>query len=161
MASLAWPQVQGVAIILLLSITFEYILITHGNIELLRRQLERQEEVYVNFELICRNGLYVRIVNAGISNFLVSAIYVRTQDMDEFHCATLEIVESGKTAELSLPREICAGHALSVDLEITLEVVGLDVRREDPWDWSHCRKSASNSSSCNANGKCWSICSKG
>jgi hypothetical protein len=153
--------VQGVAIILLLSITFEYILITHGNIELLRRQLERQEEVYVNFELICRNGLYVRIVNAGISNFLVSAIYVRTQDMDEFHCATLEIVESGKTAELSLPREICAGRALSVDLEITLEVVGLDVRREDPWDWSHCRKSASNSSSCNANGKCWSICSKG
>jgi hypothetical protein len=130
MASLAWPQVQGVAIILLLFAIFEYILLTQGNIELVRRQLERQEKVYVNFELICRNEVYVRIANVGISNFLVSAIYVRTQNMDEFHYTTQEIVESGKTAELSLPREIYVGHPLSVDVEITIEVVGLDVRRK-------------------------------
>lgn len=92
-----------------------------------RRQLQRQEKVFVNFELICRNGpLFVRVANLGIANFLVSAIHVRTQDIGEFHYPTQEVVESGKTAELSLPREVCAEMSLSVDLEITLECAGLD-----------------------------------
>jgi hypothetical protein len=128
-ASLKWPQVQGVATILLLLVIFEYVLLTQENTELFRRQLERQERVHVHFELICRNGpLLIRVSNLGVSNFLVDAIHVRTQDIDEFHYSTADVVESGKTALIDLPREVCAGRPLTVDLEITLEVVGMDVR---------------------------------
>jgi len=128
-ASLKWPQVQGVATILLLLVIFEYVLLTQENIELFRRQLERQERVHVHFELICRNGpLLIRVSNLGVWNFLVDAIHVRTQDIDEFHYSTADVVESGKTALIDLPREVCAGRPLTVDLEITLEVVGMDVR---------------------------------
>jgi hypothetical protein len=67
------------------------------------------------------------VANLGISNFLISGIHVRTQDIKEFHYSTQDIVESGKIAELSLPREVCADHPLSIDLEITLECVGLDI----------------------------------
>jgi hypothetical protein len=126
-ATLKWEEVQGVATILLLLVTFEYVLLTQQNIELFRRQLQRQEKVYANFELICRSGpLFVRVANLGISNFLVAAIHVRTQDEAEFHYPTQEIVESGKSVEIDLPGEVCAGHPLSVDLEITLQCVGLD-----------------------------------
>jgi hypothetical protein len=112
-----------------LLVTLEYVLLTQENIELFRRQLGRQEKIYVNFELVCRNGpLFVRVANLGIANLLVSAIHVRTQDIAEFHYPTQEVVESGKTAELNLPREVCAGMSSSVDLEITLECVGLDIR---------------------------------
>ena len=128
LASLKWPQVQGIATILLLLVTFYYVLLTQENIELFRRQLERQEKVYLDFGLVCRNGpLVIRVVNLGISNFLLSGIHVRTQDLLEFHYSIQEIVESGKSAELSLLRDVCADHPLSVDLEITLEYVGLDV----------------------------------
>lgn len=129
LASLKWPQVQGIATILLLLVTLEYVLLTQENIELFRRQLRRQEKIYVNFELICRNGpLFVRVANLGIANFLVSGIRVRTQDIREFYFAAQEVVESGKIAELSLPREVCNNHPLTVDLEIVLECVGQDVR---------------------------------
>jgi hypothetical protein len=110
-------------------VTFEYVVLTQENIELFRRQLERQERVYVHFELICRNGpLFIRVSNLGVSNFLVDAIHVRTQDIDEFHYSTADVVESGKTALIDLPREVCAGRPLTVDLEITLERPGLESR---------------------------------
>jgi hypothetical protein len=41
-AAVMWPQVQSVATILLLLVTFEYVLLTQENIELFRRQLLRQ-----------------------------------------------------------------------------------------------------------------------
>jgi hypothetical protein len=41
---------------------------------------------------------------------------------------TQQRILSGKTALIDLPREVCAGRPLTVDLEITLEIVGLDVR---------------------------------
>lgn len=56
-ASVWWPAIQSVATILLLLVTFEYMLLTQENIELFRHQLQRQENVYVNFELIFRKGL--------------------------------------------------------------------------------------------------------
>ena len=128
-ASVWWPAIQSVATILLLLVTFEYVLLTQENIELFRRQLQRQENVYVNFELIFRNGLVVRVANLGISNFLVAAVHVRAQDIREFRYSGQEIVQSGTTVELNLPEEVCAEHPSSVDLEITVECVGLDVRR--------------------------------
>lgn len=128
-ASLIWPQVQGIATILLLLVTLEYVLLTQENIELFRRQLQRQEKVYANFDLICKNGpLLVRVANLGSSNFLVAAVHVRTQEEAEFHYLTQEIVESGKSVDFNLPGEVCAGHPLSVDLEITLQCVGLGTR---------------------------------
>jgi hypothetical protein len=58
----------------------------------------------------------------------MAAIHVRTQDIAKFDYPTQEVVESGKIIEMNLPAEICAGHPQSVDLELTLECVGLDVR---------------------------------
>jgi len=71
-ASLIWPKVQGVATILLLLVTLEYVLLTQENIELFRRQLERQEKVYLTFELVCSSSgpLSIRVANLGMSNFL-------------------------------------------------------------------------------------------
>jgi len=127
--SLIWPQVQGIATILLLLVTSQYVLLTQQNIELFRRQLERQEKVYLDFGLAQRNGqLFLRVANLGISNFLVTGIYVRTQDIRQLNYTVQEIVESGKSSEISVAREVCADHPLSVDLEITLEYVGLDLR---------------------------------
>ena len=127
-AAVMWPQVRSVATILLLLVTFEYVLLTQESIELFRRQLLRQEKVYVNFELLYENGLFIRVANLGVSNFLMAAIHVRTQDIAKFDYRTQEVVESGKIIEMNLPNEVCAGHPVSVDLEITLECVGLDVR---------------------------------
>ena len=127
--SFGWPQVNVVATILLLYITLEYVLANQENLDLFRHQLERQERVFLHFDLLCKNGpLYVRVANLGISNFLVTAIHVRTQDLAEFHYSAHQVVESGKSEEISLPRDACADHPLSVDLEITLEFVGLDIR---------------------------------
>ena len=129
-AAVMWPQVRSVATILLLLVTFEYVLLTQESIELFRRQLLRQEKVYVNFELLYENGLFIRVANLGVSNFLMAAIHVRTQDIAKFDYPTREVVESGKIIEMNLPAEICAGNPMGVDLEITLECVGLDVRAD-------------------------------
>lgn len=96
-ASLIWPKFQGVATILLLLVTLEYVLLTQENIELFRRQLERQEKVYLTFELVCSSGpLSIRVANLGMSNLLISGISVRNHDMAEFHYQTQEVIESGK-----------------------------------------------------------------
>jgi len=127
--SFRWTQVNVVATILLLYITLEYVLANQENLELFRRQLERQERVFLHFGLVCKNGpLYLQVSNLGISNFLLTGIRVRTQDLAEFNYRVHQVIESGKTGEISLPRDACADHPLSVDLEITLEFVGLDAR---------------------------------
>jgi hypothetical protein len=84
-ASLRWSQATNLATILLLLVTFEYVLLTHNNLELFRYQLQRQENAYVYFDVICRDGVgYVRVTNLGISNFLVTGMKVRTQDFANF-----------------------------------------------------------------------------
>jgi hypothetical protein len=129
-----WPQVNVIATLLLLYITFEYVLANQENLDLFRHQLERQEKVFLQYDLICRNGpLYLQVANLGISNFLLTAIHVRTQDLAEFNYSIHQVVQSGKSEEISLPRDACADHPLSVDLEIILDFVGLDARgRTDP-----------------------------
>jgi len=127
-ASIRWPQAAGVATVLLLLVTFEYVVLTRTNLELFRHQVDRQEKVHLHFDVVCRNGpLYLRVANLGISNFLVTGIHVQNQDTVAFDYRVHQIVESGKSEEIALPREVCAGHPLSVDLEMTVEYVGLDV----------------------------------
>jgi hypothetical protein len=83
----------------------------------------------LDIELVCRNGsLFLHVANLGISNFLVSAVHVRTQDIREFDFSAHELVESGKSAELSISRVVCVDQPFAVGLEITIEYVGLDVR---------------------------------
>ena len=123
------PQINVAATILLLYVTLEYVLANQENLELFRHQLKRQERVFLYFDLVCKNGpLFVRVANLGISNFLVTGIHVRTQDLAVFDYSVHQVVDSGRSEEISLPREACAGHPLSVDLEITLDYVGLDIR---------------------------------
>ena len=121
-------KVAGLATILLLYVTLEYVLANQESLELLKHQSERQEKVFLHFDLVCKHGpLFVRVANLGISNFLVTGIRVRTQDLAKFSYSTHQVAESGKSEEIPLPRDVCAGHPISVDLEITLDYVGLDV----------------------------------
>lgn len=127
--TLKWPQVNAVATLLLLYITLEYVLANQENLDLFRHQLERQERVFLYFDLVCRNGpLYLRVTNLGISNFMINGVHVRTQDMAEFNYSMHHVVQSGKSEEIMLPRDVCADHPLSVDLEIVLDFVGLDTQ---------------------------------
>jgi hypothetical protein len=122
-------KVAGLATILLLYVTLEYVLANQESLELLKHQSERQEKVFLHFDLVCKDvPLFVRVANLGISNFLVTGIHVRTQDLAKFFYSIHQVVESGKSEEIPLPRDVCANHPLSVDLEITLDYVGLDVR---------------------------------
>ena len=92
-----------------------------------RLDQERQERVYPYFELDASNGvLFVSVSNLGISNFLVSGIHVRSQDIAKFHYSVQEVIESGKTGQFVVHRDVCVDRVLSIDLEITLEYVGLD-----------------------------------
>jgi hypothetical protein len=127
--SVWWSQAIIFATVLLLYVTLEYTLTTRDNLGLFRHQLERQEKVFLYFDLICKNGpLFVRVANLGMSNFLVTGINIRTQDLARFTYGSHQVVESGKSEEIVMPRAVCAGHPLSVDLEITLDYVGLDIR---------------------------------
>jgi hypothetical protein len=119
----------GVATILLLYMTLEYVLANQESLELLKHQSQRLEKVFLHFDLVCRNGpLFVRIANLGMSNFLVTGIHVRTQDLAEFRYSVHQVVESGRSQEVSLSRDALANHSLSVDLELRLDFVGLDIR---------------------------------
>jgi hypothetical protein len=122
------PRIGGVATILLLWVTFAYLMVTQANLELLRHQINRQEKVFLHFDLLCQGGkAMLRVSNLGISNFLVTGIQVRTQDVANFRFAVHQIVQSGGSEWIDLPPEAHEGHPLSVDLEIALGYVGLDV----------------------------------
>jgi hypothetical protein len=114
--------------------TVKQLKLAEEQIKLLTRQQERREKVHPYFELVCDNAaLIVRVVNLGISNFLVSRVNVKAQDIKDFSYQTQAVVESGKAAYITLKREVCAGRTLTVDLEIDLEYVGLDGNGEtDP-----------------------------
>jgi hypothetical protein len=128
------PRFSAVATVLLLYVTLEYVLANQENLELFRRQLARQESVFLHFDLGCRDGAaFVRVANLGISNFLLTGMHVRTQDLAEFDYPAHRIVKSGKSKEITLPRDAWANHPLSIDLEVTLSFVGLDIQgRTEP-----------------------------
>jgi hypothetical protein len=107
--------------------TVKQLEVAQDQIKLLTRQQERREKVLPYFKLVCDNAaLIVRVVNLGISSFLVSGVNVKAQDIKDFSYQTQVVVESGKAAYITLNREVCVGRTLTVDLEIALEYVGLD-----------------------------------
>jgi len=128
------PAAVAIATIGLLYVTFEYLLVTRENLDLtqqnldlLRRQLQRQEIVAFHFDLTVKdNALWLRVSNLGLSNFLLQAVHVRKPDDTGFEFETHRIVQSGKTEEITLPDSLYRGEGFGVDLELTLEYMGLD-----------------------------------
>jgi hypothetical protein len=126
-ASQRWPQATNIATILLLLVTFEYVSLTHSNLELFRHQLQRQEKVFLHLDLIViNNKVFVRAANLGMSNFLVTGMRVRKQDEAVFEFPAHKVVVVGDVDTIEIPKEAYADHPLSVDLEIVLEYIGLD-----------------------------------
>src|SRR5712691_1059311 len=72
-----------IATVLLLYITFEYVLANQENVKLTRQQMQRQEQVYVQFGLRSDDdgsNVLVWAANLGVSSFLIAAVHVRTQE---------------------------------------------------------------------------------
>jgi hypothetical protein len=130
-ASIHWPRssnIGTIATILLLLVTFEYVLTTQENLGLFRHQLQRQEKVFLFVDLVVLKKVFIRVSNLGMTNFLVTGMRVRTQDIAKFNWSTHRVVETGQSELIELPAETLAKHPLSVDVEITLEIVGLDIK---------------------------------
>jgi hypothetical protein len=133
-ASMRWPSSASIATILLLYVTFEYLLttratlaVTHSQLDLLQRQIQRQERVELHFDLTCADAqLVLRVSNLGLSNFLLQRVDVRRPDDRHFHYDVQEIVQSGNTQIIILASELYEGVAFGTDLEFTLSYVGLD-----------------------------------
>lgn len=132
--SIVWPKAATVATILLLYVTFEYLLVTRDNLaltqehlDLFQRQQQRQERVELHFDLVCSDmTVILRVSNLGFSNFLLQRAQVRRPDASNFGYDVHRIVESGKTDEVLLPTDLFKGMTFGGDLEITLAYLGLD-----------------------------------
>lgn len=130
-ASFHWPRASNIgtiATILLLLVTFEYVLTTQENLGLFRHQLQRQEKVFLYFDLVVNKKVFIRVSNLGMTNFLVTGMKIRTQDLAEFQWPAHRVVETGQSELIELPEEALAKHPLSVDVEVELEFVGLDIK---------------------------------
>jgi hypothetical protein len=134
LASFFWPKISTVATVLLLYVTFEYLLVTRDSLtvtrehlDLFQRQLQRQERVVLHFDVTCKEkGLFLRVSNLGLSNFLLRTVHVRKSDDSALDCDVHRVVESGKTDEIRLPDDLFRDAAFDVDLEFTLRYLGLD-----------------------------------
>jgi hypothetical protein len=139
-ASFFWPKISTVATVLLLYVTFEYLLatrdslaVTREHLDLFQRQIQRQERVVLHFDLACKEkGLFLRVSNLGLSNFLLRTVHVRKPDDSAIDCDVHRVVESGKTEEIRLPDDLFRGAVFDVDLEFTLRYLGLDGAAETP-----------------------------
>jgi len=128
------PKATAVGTILLLYVTFEYLLATRDNLDLsqehfnlLERQIEKQERVYLHFDLInSETALVLRVSNLGLSNFLLQRVQVRRSDAANFDYDVHRIVQSGKTENIELSGDLYQGLAFGGDFEFTLTYLGLD-----------------------------------
>ena len=128
------PKATAIGTILLLYVTFEYLLATRDNLDLsqehfnlLERQMQRQERVYLHFDLINSEAeLVLRVSNLGLSNFLLQRVQVRRSDGADFDYDVHRIVQSGKTENILMSRHLHEGLPFGGDFEFTLTYLGLD-----------------------------------
>lgn len=129
----AW--VTTVAAVLVIFVTFVYVLFTYDALQvtqeqfkMLKIQNERQDRVLLFVDLSCEPPhLRLHIFNLGLSSFLVQKIVVKSSD-DIHKPQTFDlhkIVESGKTETIKLPRDLWDGED-STDFEFTVHYVGIN-----------------------------------
>lgn len=100
---------------------------TRENLDLFRRQLQRQERVILYFDLAIKDrSLWLRVSNLGLSNFLLQTAHVRKPDKPTVIYDIHKVVESGKTERIELPADIYKDEGFGTDLEIIFEYLGLD-----------------------------------
>ena len=128
------PKATAIGTILLLYVTFEYLLATRDNLDLsqehfnlLERQMQRQERVYLHFDLINSEAeLVLRVSNLGLSNFLLQRVQVRRSDAANFDYDVHRIVQSGQTENVLMSHHLYEGLPFGGDFEFTLTYLGLD-----------------------------------
>jgi len=128
------PKATSIGTILLLYVTFEYLLATRDNLDLsqehfnlIERQMQRQERVYLHFDLINSEAtLVLRVSNLGLSNFLLQRVQARRSDGANFDYDVHRIVQSGKTENILMSRHLYEGLPFGGDFEFTLTYLGLD-----------------------------------
>ncbi|HEV2617582.1 MAG TPA: hypothetical protein VGU63_13335 [Candidatus Acidoferrales bacterium] len=133
-ASIWRPKATAIGTILLLYVTFEYLLATRDNLDLsqehfnlIERQMQRQERVYLHFDLINTEAeLVLRVSNLGLSNFLLQRVQVRRSDAVNFDYDIHRIVQSGKTENIEMSSHLYEGMTFGGDFEFTLTYLGLD-----------------------------------
>jgi hypothetical protein len=101
--------------------------LTQQQLGLLERQTQRQQRIEVYFDLTCKDGgLWLRVSNLGLFNFLLQTVHVRRDDKNEFEYEIHTVVDSGKTESVLLRDEVYQGVPFGADLELTLVYLGLD-----------------------------------
>lgn len=134
LSSLKWPGAATIATILLLYVTFEYLVATRGllylaqeNLGLLHAQIQRQERIEIYFDLALVDLAFIlRVSNLGLSNFLLQGIHIRRSTGGKLDYDSHRIVRSGQTEEIILNKELYEDTAFGVDLEFTLSYTGPD-----------------------------------
>jgi len=134
------PKATAIGTILLLYVTFEYLLATRDNLDLsqehfnlLERQMQRQERVYLHFDVINSEAeLVLRVSNLGLSNFLLQRVQVRRSDAADFDYDVHRIVQSGKTENIQMSGDLYQGLPFGGDFEFTLTYLGLDGSGKTP-----------------------------
>jgi hypothetical protein len=136
--SIWWQQTSAIATILLLYATFEYVMANQENVALFRKQLERQEKVFIRFGLRSAGGnIYIWAANLGLSSFLISSIRVRKPTN---HDATIHkinsIVPTGTLKnDIPFPIDIWGGRIapFSVPLDVSITCEGIGEKHQTEW----------------------------
>jgi hypothetical protein len=125
--SVRYQWAVAVATVVLLYITFEYLLTTRDSLDLLRSEARRRETILPYFDLALKDrDVSLRVSNLGLSNFLLQTVDVRKPDKADLHYDMHRVVESGKTERILFPESLLKSESLSVDLEIAFQYVGLE-----------------------------------
>lgn len=126
------------AMILLFSGVFAYVLFSHENVKLLREQFARQELVFVDFglELDETGALSVWAANLGTSSFLVSELDVRTQERpNSQRCHVNVVVPAGTLGRIPFDDRIF--HNLRADafvhFDVSLKCRGMAENHQTRW----------------------------
>jgi len=117
--------------ILLLCITWMYVLTNQDTLVLLRRQWDESRRVCLNFGLtVEQDQPVIWIANLGLAHFMVSGVRLRTPagQLEEFEDHV--VVQPGKIEKLCIPERVFSGAHVTGDLDISLHYEGPGVANE-------------------------------
>jgi hypothetical protein len=132
-----WKQTSVIATIFLLYATFEYVMANQENVALFRKQLERQETIFIRFGLRSERGVvYIWAANLGLSSFLISSVRIRKPNAPEPEIHQLNwILPTGELKnQIPFPSDIYNRFPpLGVALDVSLTCEGIGNEHKTEW----------------------------
>jgi hypothetical protein len=122
-----------VTTILLLSVTWLYVLANQDTLRLLKQQWEESRRVYLNFGLIVKNdSVMIWIANLGSATFMITRVRIRTPNgsFEEFHEHL--VVQPGALQFSSVPDHVLETAHVTGDIDVTLYYRGPGDTRGEP-----------------------------